>query len=95
MRTGADVLHWTGFDKTTIRTSTMTQVRRAGAPAPQLLRSEPWLLPLASAAGFCRWLLPLAAAAGCCRWLLPLASAAGCCRWLLPLAAPQSQLRMA
>jgi hypothetical protein len=26
MRTGADVLHWTGFDKTTIRASTMAQV---------------------------------------------------------------------
>lgn len=26
MRTGADVLHWTGFDKTTIRGSVKTQV---------------------------------------------------------------------
>jgi hypothetical protein len=26
MRTGADVLHWTGFDKTTVRASVKTQV---------------------------------------------------------------------
>ena len=69
MRTGADVLHWTGFDKTTIRRSTAAQVRAPGALVARLGATACCAAPHAAQAAACCSTCPGGAGRPPCRAL--------------------------